>query len=533
MADYGARYTDKKIRETDRKIRETYKTAQRELKKKLSDFNARFAQQDQKKRQQVKNGELSKQEYKDWLTGQVFMRNQWKSSLREVSQVLMHSNQQALNVINNGRLDVFAENYNFAAFKGEGSTGISFGIYNTQAVARLLEEEPQILPEWKIDEEKDYEWNYKKVNNIVQQGIIQGDGVKEITDRLCTDLCTQNENKMMMFARTAYTGAQNAGRQEQMNDAADMGLEVHKQWLATLDNRTRDTHRMLDGEEVNYNENFSNDLEYPGDPEGDPAEVYNCRCTMVTIYPKYEDRSKPDWREEETIDGQSYDEWKEGKKESGSYATPKSVREGYTGLTKYDFDKKQVVSVPKDVQEIVDNAGKMITGDFPAVDDYLRLIGFGDFADDPNNPAAFLFAQNGNTPGLMISLNPDKWKSVAELKQYVIEEGRSGRHIKTDKPESIMAHEYGHAMIHILALKKIGYSGYGELTKGQQKAYISSCFEVMTGLSRVIDQNGRPWLSKTASVNDGEYVSEAIADYYYGERKPVSVAIIEALRKGL
>ena len=139
----------------------------------------------------------------------------------------------------------------------------------------------------------------------------RGEGIDQITDRLVNGLVTTNESKMETFARTAMTGAQNAGRQEQMREAVELGLEVNKRWIATMDSRTRDSHRALDGEEVPQDEEFSNGLEYPGDPSGDPAEIYNCRCSMKSVYPKYEDRSKK-WREDVTIDGESYEQWKRG-----------------------------------------------------------------------------------------------------------------------------------------------------------------------------------------------------------------------------
>lgn len=327
MPDYGARVADKAIQETERKLRSTYSTAQRELQKKLKTFNDKYKVKDAMKRKQLAEGKISKQDYADWKAGQVFQRKQWEAKVKEVVSVMTNSNEQAAKIINEGRLDVFSENYNFLAFLGEKQIGISFDVYNTQAVARLIQDDPQILPEWKIDEEKDYEWNYKKVNNIVQQGIIQGEGIPEMTKRLCEDLTTQNENKMRMFARTAMTGAQNAGRQQQMEDAAEMGIQVEKQWIATLDSRTRDWHRDRDGETVPYNEEFSGGLEYPGDPAGDPADVYNCRCTMITVYPEHAAyheggprRASAEWTDEDgtkhqqsylTVNPNVYDGWSE------------------------------------------------------------------------------------------------------------------------------------------------------------------------------------------------------------------------------
>ena len=66
-----------------------------------------------------------------------------------------------------------------------------------------------------------------------------------------------------------------------MRRAMEQGYPAKKQWVATMDERTRLSHILLGGETVDADKPFSNGLMYPGDPDGDPAEVYNCRCTMV------------------------------------------------------------------------------------------------------------------------------------------------------------------------------------------------------------------------------------------------------------
>lgn len=350
--DYGERYAEKKISAVNRELRKTYRTAQAELKKKLADFEKRHEKENKRKKEQLAAGEITKQDYKDWLTGQVFIRNQWQANLRQVCKVMHDANNQTMNIINNSRFDVFAENYNFNAWQAEKAINVSFSLYNAESVARLMTDDPQLLPEWKIDEEKDYIWNYNRVNNIVRQGIIQGEGIPEITDRLCSALATSNDAKMRMFARTALGAAQSAGRQKQMEDAAAMGIEVHKAWRAAHDSRTRDAHRDLDGQEVPYDKPFKSELGeimYPKDPTAAPANVFNCRCTMVTIYPKYEDRSKK-YGEGEIIDGQSYEEWKKGKKARGEVQPEKPPIEQFrkaaeTASNKVEFwmnlDEKQ------------------------------------------------------------------------------------------------------------------------------------------------------------------------------------------------
>ena len=62
-----------------------------------------------------------------------------------------------------------------------------------------------------------------------------------------------------------------------------MGIRMKKRWIATLDGRTRDSHRKLHGKTVDVDEKFPNGLMFPGDPRGDAKELYQCRCDMVAI----------------------------------------------------------------------------------------------------------------------------------------------------------------------------------------------------------------------------------------------------------
>ena len=217
------------------------------------------------------------------------MEKQWKDKLSQATAIMNKANEEAASIVHDKKLNVFAENYNHQAYELESEIGadMGFNLYNSESVSRLIKDDPKILPEWKIDQKKDYIWNQEKVNNAITQGIIQGDSVDQIANRLINSLCTQNENRMRTFARTSITGAQNAGRMEQLHDAEDSGIKVKKKWLATLDDRTRDTHRDLDGQVQEVDDPFESDLGdimFPGDPNADPGNVYNCRCTLIYVY---------------------------------------------------------------------------------------------------------------------------------------------------------------------------------------------------------------------------------------------------------
>lgn len=124
-----------------------------------------------------------------------------------------------------------------------------------------------------------------------------------------------NNRASVRYARTMTTGAENAGRNDSYERARKGGIDVRPQWMATLDGRTRDSYRALDGEVQGDDGKFSNGCRFPGDPEGRPEEVYNCRCTEVAhIAGLDKDFSDTSWRPSQLLQNMSYDEWKAGHK---------------------------------------------------------------------------------------------------------------------------------------------------------------------------------------------------------------------------
>lgn len=318
MADYVERYSGKASDELEKQIRQVYKQAAEEVQKKLDDFIRGHKARNAQMLQMVSDGKMSKQDYQRWMRGQVFQGDQWKQKLKDVTDVYVHADEKAREIVGGTSKNVFMEAANYTAYDLEkGMRGaVAFNVYDAKTVERLLKKDPKMLPEWKIDQPKDYKWNEKRVRNAVAQGIIQGESVEEVGDRLTGELATSNAAKMDMFARTAINGAQNAGRMDRLHEAEEMGIEVKKKWLATLDQRTRDTHQALDGQEQPIDEPFVVDgmkIDYPGDPFAPPELVYNCRCTLTYVYPKYQhlqhNHERRDQLNDKNIENMTYYEW--------------------------------------------------------------------------------------------------------------------------------------------------------------------------------------------------------------------------------
>lgn len=161
----------------------------------------------------------------------------------------------------------------------DGSESVSFQMVDEATVARLQRNGDVKLPRKKVNVPKDERWNTKQLNSKLLAGIENGDSIPKIAQSL-TVVIGNNMASTTRNARTMVTGAENAGRKDSYDNLADQGVVQKKVWIATADDRTRESHLELDGEEVDIDQPFSNGLMYPGDPAGDPEEVYNCRCSM-------------------------------------------------------------------------------------------------------------------------------------------------------------------------------------------------------------------------------------------------------------
>ncbi len=89
------------------------------------------------------------------------------------------------------------------------------------------------------------------------------------------------------IARTeSHAASQDAGHAAAEGIADATGLTLTKEWVSTNDDRTRESHRDANGQTVGMSEPFivgdeKDELQYPGDPDGEAAEVINCRCVAV------------------------------------------------------------------------------------------------------------------------------------------------------------------------------------------------------------------------------------------------------------
>lgn len=115
-------------------------------------------------------------------------------------------------------------------------------------------------------------------------GVAAGEGVDELAARVAASAGLTQE-RAMLIARTEVIAASNAASLATASLLGEAGMV--KEWLATPDARTRETHRVADGQRVPLTDQFTVGgaaLMFPGDPTGPPDQVINCRCSIAYVF---------------------------------------------------------------------------------------------------------------------------------------------------------------------------------------------------------------------------------------------------------
>ena len=282
MADKAHILTDEKLEKMERHLSAIYSTAEKEIQKTADEYFDKFHKQDEAKRKLLEQGKITEDEYKKWRKNKIMYGKRFTEMKEQCAKQLLNVNETALAYVNDQLPEIYAINYNALAKSVDGVGGYVFTLLDANTVKHLAMADKSLLPYKKLDPAKDIPWNMKKINAEVLQGILQGESMPKIAKRI-RNVQEMNRTQAIRSARTIVTGAENKGRQDSYARAEADGIILQKEWLATNDGRTRHSHVLLDGDIVDQDKEFDNGLMFPGDPNGEPAEVYNCRCSMTAV----------------------------------------------------------------------------------------------------------------------------------------------------------------------------------------------------------------------------------------------------------
>lgn len=310
--DEGHSLTDKELTRLIQKLDGVYGQASKEVEEKLNDYMRRFKVKDAIKQRQVKTGEISREEWVNWRVGQIAVGQRWEEMRNTLAEDLTNVDKIAAQMVGESMHDVYALNHNFGTFEVEKGSLIdtSYTLYDRQTVERLVKDNPTLLKAPSLNINKDYRWNAQNFQSAITQSILQGEDIRKTAKRVALGTTKKDRNAAVRNARTATTNAENAGRCDSYKRAEKMGIKLKQVWLATLDGRTRDSHRGLDGEKISVGGKFSNGLRFPGDPQGVAHEVWNCRCTLIAEVDGVDYNLADDTQRNSKLGDMTYEEWK-------------------------------------------------------------------------------------------------------------------------------------------------------------------------------------------------------------------------------
>ena len=285
------------LKALEKKIKKEYALATAELKVKSREYMEQYKERWEQEYKAYQAGKYTHAEFIQWEMAQIGRGQHWEALKDQMASRMLESSEIASAYINDTLPIAYTKASNQVANLArksaiaQGVTGIRFDLVDENVIRRLMLENVNVITfkTSHVNPSRQYKWDAKRIQNALTQGILQGDSIDRIADRFLVVM--ENDKKSAVRnARTAVTSARSVGKQDRYEDLASQGCEITKIWIATIDDRTRDTHAEIDGEEVAYDEPFLvrtsdggiDKMMYPCDPDGSPENVYNCRCTMRT-----------------------------------------------------------------------------------------------------------------------------------------------------------------------------------------------------------------------------------------------------------
>lgn len=323
-------------------------------------------------------------------TGKQYDAEALNALIKQLTAQIAKTNADAVAAINGYAPLVAAEQANFSEYAIENGTTLnpSFTLINQDTVLRLIKDSPAVLPKAKAKIAKNKQWNTPKLRSALTHAIVQGDSIPKLSKKV-EEICGSNKAIATRNARTMMTGARNAGTLAAYVRAEQNGMHIQKQWMAALDERTRVSHRHLDGEIKPVNEKFSNGLMHPGDTTGKPAELWNCRCTMVPIVndqlyegeraSKLKDMSYEEWRNAQP---KPKSKTKKKKKTTGNDAKSETTEASENNVTEKPENKEDLINALDAARNAAVNDPSKIGEYREAVRELSENVPFGEFFEN-------------------------------------------------------------------------------------------------------------------------------------------------------
>ena len=305
MPDLGVKLTDRRMKNLDKRLQGIYRAA---YEKAIESEKAAIGKLARLEERLKEMGVYEDYEKMMPVFGQKVMRE--TNIVNNIAAEIARSGETAAKIIQGEMLDVCDINLDWSRFSVDKAAGvfIDWTIYDKNQLKVLLQEGQ---PPFTKIAYKNLGKNKKIVQDLqnqLTQAVMLGESQQQITRRI-RDVSDMSYKRAKRIAQTERNRVQSQARFMGMQEAENIGVEMSKQWLSRMDSKVRDDHASVTGEIVDNDKPFSNGLMFPGDPNGEPGQVINCRCVLAPKVKRVPESVKR-YREKMQRD-YGFDEWRE------------------------------------------------------------------------------------------------------------------------------------------------------------------------------------------------------------------------------
>jgi len=320
-------FMNEEFRKLDLTVQNAYERAEKRAVASLEEYTGQYSGIEKALQRRVISGEISEKEKEAYMYDLLYGEDEddWMEEAGELAGFYTDADEDCLNYANDRVEDIYVSGRNFSNYESDMYYHRDLGVdlLKTAGVSKLLKV---------LDRDKAQDWNTRRVKLTFTRYKETAKTVFAAGKKALKGVTKKSKKGTGNSLQRYLWGVDDQAKWEHMMKLAEKGLHIQKKWSATLDAHTRDTHRTLDGEIAEIDEEFEvgpYSIMFPREPYAAPAMTINCRCQLVYLFPKYQDLRDEDSHtrienirdpERRVIPDMTYREWekwKEGKENGG------------------------------------------------------------------------------------------------------------------------------------------------------------------------------------------------------------------------
>jgi SPP1 gp7 family putative phage head morphogenesis protein len=190
-------------------------------------------------------------------------------------------------------------------------SNLSFGMLSEDYVKQLMEYPVNGIPLSERLYGETLPSMQRSIKATITEGLIQGYDYKTLSRNLKESM-DNSYRKSKTIVRTESGRVRSMARQESVDKAKELGVDLKKEWISTLDMKTRHSHASMDGQVVETDGEFTSPRGHKAmQPRmfGVASEDINCRCGCTSVVNGIGTKNRRD-NIDKTVDNYgTYEEW--------------------------------------------------------------------------------------------------------------------------------------------------------------------------------------------------------------------------------